>query len=137
MVFNFPKSCLSLICKTTTQVAMSLQHQHQHQQIRSMSKYLSKAAAKRRPLTTKRATKGYYKGKGCTKEGTFSGRAGRFVVDRSLMLELMVPDLTDFKVRSSYFILLCLTSYFHGCNDIHQLMIKVSPLSYWKYSLKA
>ncbi len=69
------------------------------QQTRSMSKYLSKAAAKRRPLTTKRAGKGYYKGNGCTTEGSFRGKAGRFVLDRSRMLELVIPDLTGFKVR--------------------------------------
>ena len=63
-----------------------------------MSKYLSKAATKRRPLNTKRAGKGYYKGKGSTKEGTFTGRAGRFVMNPSMMLELVVPDLTGFKV---------------------------------------
>ncbi len=64
-----------------------------------MSKFLSKAATKRKPLTTKRAGKGYYKGNRCTKEGTFSGRAGKFVVDKSSMLELVIPDLTGFKVR--------------------------------------
>lgn len=68
------------------------------QQTRCMSKYLSKAATKRRPLTAKRAGKGFYKGKGCTKEGSFTGKAGRFVLDRSRMLELVVPDLTGFKV---------------------------------------
>lgn len=101
MVLCIPKSCVSLMSKTTANVAMSMQQKmhYQHQQIRYMSKFLSKAAAKRRPLTTKRATKGYYKGKGCTKEGNFSGRAGRFVVDRSMMVELMVPDLTDFKLK--------------------------------------
>jgi hypothetical protein len=83
------------------------QQQPQQQQIRCMSKYLSKAAAKRRPLTTKRARKGYYKGNGCTKEGTFRGKAGRFVLDRSRMLELMVPDLTGFKV--------CRFKYWNGC----------------------
>ena len=67
-------------------------------QVRDMSKYLSKSAKKRIPLNAKFAGKGFYKGKGGTKEGTNSGRAGRFVLDRERMLELVVPDLTGFKV---------------------------------------
>lgn len=65
---------------------------------RFMSKYLSKSATKRLPLTTKKAGKGYYKGKGGTKEGHF-GKGGRFVRDKTKMLELVVPDLEGFKVR--------------------------------------
>ena len=65
---------------------------------RSMSKYLSKSARKRLPLTTKRAKKGYYKGNGATKEGHF-GKGGKFIVDRSLRLELVAPDLTGFKLK--------------------------------------
>jgi hypothetical protein len=82
---------------TNTSIAPILQQQ----QVRFMSKYLSKAATKRKPLTTKRAGKGYYKGNRCTKEGTFSGRAGKFVADKSRMLELVIPDLTGFKVRAA------------------------------------
>jgi len=67
-------------------------------QVREMSKYLSRAAKKRIPLNAKFAGKGFYKGKGATKQGTFSGRAGRFVLDRDLLLDLVVPDLTNFKV---------------------------------------
>ena len=65
-----------------------------------MSKYLPKSAAKRLPLTTKRAGKGYYKGKGGTKQGTHTGRAGAYVLDKNLMVELVVPDLEGFKVRA-------------------------------------
>ena len=64
-----------------------------------MSKYLSKAATKRLPLSTKHARKGFYKGKGATKQGTFRGRAGRFVMDQNRLLELVVPNLEGFKVR--------------------------------------
>ncbi len=64
-----------------------------------MSKFLSKSAAKRLPLSTKHARKGFYKGKGGTKEGTFRGKAGRFVVDKERMVELVVPDLTGFKLK--------------------------------------
>lgn len=38
------------------------------------SKYISKARAKRQPLTTKRAGKGYYKGNRCRKEGYLDSR---------------------------------------------------------------
>jgi large subunit ribosomal protein L41 len=62
------------------------------------SKYLSRSAKKRLVLTTKRAGKGFYKGKGSTKEGYLTSK-GRFVVDRLRRLELVVPDLTGFKVR--------------------------------------
>lgn len=67
-------------------------------QQRFMSKYLSKAAAKRVPLNTKRAGKGYYKGKGATKEGRLTSKA-RFIVDPQKRLELIVPDLEGFKVN--------------------------------------
>ena len=66
-------------------------------QQRFMSKYLSKAASKRVPLNTKRAGKGYYKGKGGTKEGRLTSKA-RFIVDPKSRLELIVPDLEGFKV---------------------------------------
>jgi hypothetical protein len=65
-----------------------------------MSKYLSKSAAKRLPLSTKHARKGYYKGKGATTQGTFRGRAGRFAIDKNRLLELVVPNLEGFKVRA-------------------------------------
>ena len=70
---------------------------HQLVQQRFMSKYLSKAAAKRLPLSTKRAGKGYYKGKGGTKEGRLTSKA-KFIVDPKKRLELIVPDLNGFPV---------------------------------------
>ena len=70
------------------------------QPTRSMSKYLSKAAAKRVPLNTKHARKGFYKGKGGRTEGRLT-KNGNFIVDPAKRLELVVPDLTEFKVRAS------------------------------------
>jgi Mitochondrial ribosomal protein L27 len=66
-------------------------------QIRWMSKYLSKSAKKNLTLTTKRAKKGFYKGKGSTKEGSINSK-GRFIVDPLRRLELIIPDLEGFKV---------------------------------------
>ena len=63
-----------------------------------MSKYLSKAAKKRLVLTTKRAHKGFYKGNGATKEGRLTSK-GKFIVDPLRRLQLVIPDLTGFKVR--------------------------------------
>jgi hypothetical protein len=45
--------------------------------VADFSKYISKARAKRQPLTTKRAGKGYYKGNRCRKEGTINSK-GKF-----------------------------------------------------------
>ena len=64
---------------------------------RFMSKYLSKAAKKRIPLTTKVARKGFYKGNRSTKEGRLTSK-GRFIVDPLKRLELVIPDLEGFKV---------------------------------------
>lgn len=69
---------------------------HHLQQERNMSK-MSHAARKRMPLTTKRAHKGFYKGKGGTKEGRLTSK-GKFMVDPFKKLELIIPDLTGFKV---------------------------------------
>lgn len=64
-----------------------------------MSKYMSKAARKRMPLTTKRARKaGYYKGKGATKEGRLTSK-GKFIANPLKKLELVIPDLTGFKLK--------------------------------------
>lgn len=65
--------------------------------IRAMSKYLSKAGKTRLVLTTKRARKGFYKGKGSTKEGHLTSK-GRFIVNHRRRLQLILPDLTGFKV---------------------------------------
>ena len=68
------------------------------QQQRHMSKYLSKAAKKRLTLTTKRARKGFYKGNGATKEGRHTSK-GKFIIDRLKQVQLVLPDLTGFKVQ--------------------------------------
>jgi hypothetical protein len=71
----------------------------QQQQVRAMSKYLSKSAKKRIPLNTKRVAKGFYKGKGCTKEGRITKKA-KFMVDKTKQLELVVPpDLANFRLK--------------------------------------
>jgi large subunit ribosomal protein L41 len=67
-------------------------------QTRSMSKYLSKSATKRLAITTKRAGKGFYKGKGSTKEGRVNSKA-QFQPDSRLKLQLIVPDLEGFKLK--------------------------------------
>jgi large subunit ribosomal protein L41 len=64
-----------------------------------MSKYMTKAARKRMPLTTKRASRGgFYKGKGGTKEGRLSSK-GKFFANPLKKLELIVPDLTGFTLK--------------------------------------
>jgi large subunit ribosomal protein L41 len=65
---------------------------------RNMSKYLSKSATKRLPLNTKRAKKGYYKGKGSTSEGRLTSK-GRFIADPLKKVQLIVPDLTGFPLK--------------------------------------
>ena len=82
--------------KTTAPSSSSTSFQSFQQRFKS--KYLSKSASKRLPMTTKRAGKGFYKGKGSTKEGKINSK-GKFIVDPSKRLELVVPDLTGFKVR--------------------------------------
>jgi Mitochondrial ribosomal protein L27 len=67
-------------------------------QVRFMSKFVSKSAKKRLTLTTKRAHKGFYKGKGCRNEGRINSK-GRFIVNKLKQLELVVPDLTGFKLK--------------------------------------
>jgi len=63
-----------------------------------MSKFLSRSAKRRLPLTTKRARKGFYKGNRATKEGTLTSK-GKFISDPDKMLQLIVPDLTGFKLK--------------------------------------
>eukprot|EP00980_Cylindrotheca_fusiformis_P014385 scaffold3827_cov179-Cylindrotheca_fusiformis.AAC.49 len=90
---------LNFLSPMLTRGSSSCVMPHQHLQQRFMSKYLSKAAAKRLPLSTKRARKGYYKGKGGTKEGKLNSK-GKFIVDQEKRLELIVPDLEGFKVSN-------------------------------------
>jgi len=63
-------------------------------QVAHFSKYISKSRAKRLPLTTKRAGKGYYKGNRTRKEGKITS-LGRFVVDPRKCTEIVVPDFTN------------------------------------------
>lgn len=63
-----------------------------------MSKYVSKSMKKNLVLTTKRAGKGFYKGKGCTSEGRLNSKA-RFIVNPLKRLELVVPDLSGFRLK--------------------------------------
>jgi hypothetical protein len=72
---------------------------HLLNQTAAFSKYISKSRTKRLPLTTKRAGKGFYKGNGARKEGTISSVA-RFSYVKEMMTELVVPDLTDFKLKA-------------------------------------
>lgn len=50
------------------------------------------------PLTSKRANRRFYKGKGCRNEGKH-GKRGRYIMNPDKLLHLEVPDLTGFKVR--------------------------------------
>ena len=63
-----------------------------------MSKYLTKAATKRLPLTNKKVKKGYYKGNGATVEGRITSK-GKFIADPMKKLQLVVPDLEGFKLK--------------------------------------
>jgi Mitochondrial ribosomal protein L27 len=58
---------------------------------------LSKAATKRQPLHRKHGNKNFYKGTGARSEGKLNSKA-KFIVDKDKLLELVAPDLTDFKV---------------------------------------
>ncbi|CAM9958708.1 unnamed protein product [Pylaiella littoralis] len=63
-----------------------------------MSKYISKSARKRIPMTSKMGNKNFYKGKGSTKEGKLNSR-GRFIADPEKRLEIIAPDLDGFKLK--------------------------------------
>mmetsp|Transcript_2133 Transcript_2133/g.3895 ORF Transcript_2133/g.3895 Transcript_2133/m.3895 type:complete len:151 (-) Transcript_2133:318-770(-) len=65
---------------------------------RFMSKYLTKAATKRLPLTNKKVKKGYYKSNGATVEGRITSK-GKFIADPMKKLQLVVPDLEGFKLK--------------------------------------
>lgn len=97
-IHRFFCQTIQTFSKTSTPFSPLFQQQQQ-QQVRFMSKYMSKSARKRMPLTTKRASRGgYYKGKGGTKEGRLTSK-GKFIVDPTKQLELIVPDLTGFKLK--------------------------------------
>eukprot|EP01039_Chlorochromonas_danica_P007731 gene7731-8542_t len=68
------------------------------QQVATFSKYISNSRAKRLPLTTKRAGKGFYKGNRGRKEGRLTSK-GRFIMIPEKCTELVVPDLTGFTLK--------------------------------------
>lgn len=77
------------------QTTSTLNNTHQW---RFFSKFISKSAKKRLTLTTKRARKGFYKGKGGTKEGRHNSK-GRYIIDPRKRVELIIPDLEGFKLK--------------------------------------
>jgi len=93
-------------------------------QQRFISKYISKSAKKRIPLTTKRAGKGYYKGNGSTKEGRLTSK-GKFLSDPRKKVELMVPDLEGFNV-SFLFSMPCLCFFQCGELSVDQFNNKIT-----------
>lgn len=70
-------------------------------QTASFSKYISKSRTKRLPLTTKRAGKGYKKGNRCRSEGFITSK-GVFILQKYKTTELVVPDLSNFKVINKF-----------------------------------
>ena len=59
---------------------------------------LGKQATKRKPLTSKKVAKGYFKGLGGTKEGWHTSK-GRYVIDPARQVDIVSPDLTNFKLK--------------------------------------
>ena len=87
----FRNTNINFINKTIIPTIYSIQKNY-------FSKYISKSRRKRMPLNTKRVGKGYYKGNRCRKEGRLTSK-GQFIINKELLTELMVPDLTDFKLK--------------------------------------
>jgi hypothetical protein len=67
-------------------------------QTAAFSKYISKSRAKRLPLTTKKAHKGFYKGNGARREGFIDSKA-RFRFTPGMSTELVVPDLSNTRLK--------------------------------------
>lgn len=65
---------------------------------REKTRYTSISGRKRLRLTTKRLRRGYYKGKRGTREGRLTSK-GNFILDPLARLELVVPDLTAFRLK--------------------------------------
>jgi hypothetical protein len=100
-----------------------LQQQRPQQLIaRGFSKYMSKSAKKRMPLTTKRARKGFYKGKGGTTEGRHTSK-GKYMINKLKRLELVIPDLTGFKVCAGEYSLYYYTRHSDEVALTHRLII--------------
>ena len=49
-------------------------------------------------INSKRGNKNFYKGKGAMREGHHT-KHGNYVMEPRLMLDIQVPDMTDFQVR--------------------------------------
>ncbi len=62
-----------------------------------LSKYISRAGRKRIPLHRKHGDKNWYKGTGSAKTGHLNS-LGRFRADPELLPNIVVPDLSGFKV---------------------------------------
>ncbi len=62
-----------------------------------LSKCISKAGRKRIPLHRKHGDKNWYKGTGSAKTGHLNS-LGRFRADPELLPNIVVPDLSGFKV---------------------------------------
>ncbi|KAJ1458262.1 mitochondrial ribosomal protein L27-domain-containing protein [Pelagophyceae sp. CCMP2097] len=63
------------------------------------NKVFSKARTKRAPLTSKKAGKGYYKGKGVRTIGRHTS-LGLYIVDPKKVTRLVVPDLEGFGLKA-------------------------------------
>ena len=50
------------------------------------------------PLTPKRSNRRFYKGNGCRNEGRHTSK-GRYIVNSDKLLDIQVPDLTDFELK--------------------------------------
>jgi len=90
---------LSFTSRAAASLLRGAQTAFQLTQFAPFSKYISKARTKRLPLTTKRAGKGFYKGKGGRSEGFITSK-GRFMRQPEKCTELVVPNLTDFKLKA-------------------------------------
>eukprot|EP01041_Mallomonas_annulata_P005627 gene5627-11355_t len=90
-----------------------------YQSFMALSKYISKSRTKRLPLTTKRVGKGFTKGYGAIKGGFISSKgiplqygsivfklkakffsSGKFIGVKEMQTQLVVPDLTNFKLKA-------------------------------------
>jgi hypothetical protein len=85
---------MSLFFNRTLPTALSL---ISRTQVASFSKYISKSRTKHLPLNTKRAGKGFKKGYGARTEGRVTSTS-KFIPIAAMRTELVVPDLTNFKV---------------------------------------
>ena len=94
---NYPYYWQNTAVGTINSSSLSSGKQWANVSIRCFSKFISKSARKRLPLTAKRAKKGYVKGKGSTTEGRHKG--GRYIMDPKKMLKLIIPDLTNFNLK--------------------------------------